>query len=144
MGTTGDWAITEMWVGTALAEDETNGRHRMPISGLPFGDDSTDGWDNKQYYTRGMDGTSLSTPLIAAAIACFQGAWKAAHNDSVLTADSIVAIFQSTGTAEQPDDSSQTWGIGYMPDLRAAMRAAGLAPAETASNTAMSGNVTIQ
>ena len=143
IGTTADWEITEMWVGSELAEDTDSGRHYMQIPGLPFGGDSTNGWDNKQYYTRGFDGTSLSTPLIAAAIACFQGAWKAAHNDSVLTADSIVAIFQATGTPEQPDDSAHTWGIGYMPDLRAAFRAAGLGPKRRISNMDLKG-VTIE
>ena len=111
------------WVGWEL--DGPTG-YPLPIDGLPFEGDSADGWDEKQYYGNGFGGTSSAAPLVASAIACFQGAWKAAHNDSVLTGDSIVAIFQATGTPAQPDDSGWTAGIGYMPDLRAAFKAAGL------------------
>lgn len=92
-----------------------------------YGDLFDGGGDENQYYTSGFSGTSSAAPIIAGAVASFQGYVKASFG-TTLNADYILDLFTATGS---PQQGLLTKLIGPRPDLEAAYNAFSAPPSLT-------------
>jgi serine protease len=101
------------------------GEHVMTtgLSGSKADDIKVNGDDQNQFYTRGFNGTSSATPIVAGAVLSLQGTLKAGKRD-LLTPAEMRKILAETGT---PQDTPVTRKIGPLPNLRAAIARLGTA-----------------
>jgi len=72
------------------------------------------------WYRRDFDGTSSASPVVAGAVACCVGYWKANISATPPSPSYLRTVLINTGT---PQVSPQTGKIGPRPDLRAAFTA---------------------
>ena len=73
------------------------------------------------WYTSSFSGTSSASPIVTGAVACIQGALKAAGR-AVLSPEQIRSLISSTGSAQQnASGSTAIQQIGPRPNLRAAL-----------------------
>ena len=91
------------------------------VSTLGFGDVAVAGDDQNQWYTMSFSGTSAASPIVAGAAALVNSTRKAAGLP-VLNSRQMRDLLRRTGTPAGGDGSRQ---IGTMPNLRAALVAAG-------------------
>ncbi len=76
--------------------------------------------DVRQRYTESFNGTSSATPIVVGAVACFQGIYKAMHDDgSVLSHEQVRGMLIATGTPQSED--GRQGHIGPRPDIDAAL-----------------------
>ncbi|MDP8228430.1 MAG: S8 family serine peptidase, partial [Candidatus Electryoneaceae bacterium] len=75
--------------------------------------------DQLQWYTSTFGGTSSATPIVAGAVACLQGIYKAQNDGEVMTPQAIRDILVATGTP-QSEDGLQGH-IGPRPNLAPAI-----------------------
>jgi len=78
------------------------------------------------YYTQVFNGTSSATPVVTAAAADLSSAYKAAHNNTVLTPAQIRTTLMQTATAQNTSAGTQIGNIGAYPNLRKALQSLGL------------------
>jgi hypothetical protein len=74
------------------------------------------------WYRRDFDGTSSASPIVAGAVACCVGYWKANISAIPPSPHYLRTVLINTGT---PQDGPQSGWIGPRPDLRAAFTAFG-------------------
>jgi subtilase family protein len=77
------------------------GEHVMTtgLSGSKADDIKVNGDDQNQFYTRGFNGTSSATPIVAGAVLSLQGTLKAGKRD-LLTPAEMRKILAETGTPQ--------------------------------------------
>lgn len=79
------------------------------------------GGNQNSWYTDSFSGTSSASPIVTGAVACIQGALKAA-GQNVLGPVAIRTLLANTGSAQQDSAySSASQHIGPRPNLRAAL-----------------------
>jgi subtilisin family serine protease len=87
------------------------------------------GFDEDRWYTRDFGGTSSAAPMVAGALACVQGALKAA-NRPLLTPSRARQLLRETGTHQvdsaPADHRPATQRIGNRPDILQMMTSLGL------------------
>ena len=71
--------------------------------------------DLDQFYTETFSGTSAATPMVAGAVACLQGIYKAQHGFA-MTAEAVTSLLTNTGS-QQPNPTE--W-IGPRPNVEIA------------------------
>jgi len=87
------------------------------------------GATENEWYTHTFSGTSSAAPIVVGALACIQGALRAAGR-ALLTPASALALLRANGSPQQAGlHGPSTQRIGNRPDLRAAFQSLGLARA---------------
>jgi hypothetical protein len=91
-----------------------------------YGDLSGAAGPENRWYTDIFSGTSSASPIVVGALACLQGARKAAGK-ALLTPSAAQALLRNTGSPQQAGPNGPaTQRIGKRPDLRAAFAASGV------------------